>query len=72
MTHGLMIALSGANGYVLGSYNDIKNDNYITLITNKDIYDYISATHVLLPEKEVSEIIGNYTRKNIVDVNLIF
>jgi len=72
MTHGLMIALSGANGYVLGSYNDIKNDNYITLITNNDIYDHIAAINAILSEREAVEIIRNYTRKNIVDVNIIY
>ena len=53
MTHGLMIALSGANGNVLGSYKDIKADNYITLITNEDIFGHIQAIHTMATERQI-------------------
>lgn len=32
-----MIALSGANGNVVGSYNDIKDKGFIQLIANDDL-----------------------------------
>lgn len=72
MTHGLMIALSGANGYVMGSYKDIKSDNYITLITNEDLLEHIQAFHPMLSEKKVAQAIGNYSRKGVVDCNIIY
>ena len=72
LTHGLMIALSGANGNVLGSYNDIKTDNYITLITNEDIFGYILTTHVMATERQVADVVGLYTRKDIVEINIIY
>ena len=50
---GLMVALSGVNGSVMGNYKDIKEDKFITLITNEDIHEYITQLHPLLPEKEV-------------------
>lgn len=72
MTHGLMIALSGANGNVLGSYKDIKADNYITLITNEDIFGHIQAIHTMATERQVADFIGHYTRKEIVETNIIY
>lgn len=72
LTHGLMIALSGANGNVLGSYNDIKTDNYITLITNEDIFGYILTTHAMATERQVADVVGRYTRKDIVEINIIY
>lgn len=70
--HGLMVALSGANGFVMGNYNEIKNDKFITLITNEDIYNYVIKIHPMLPEKDVIKIVGQYTRKNVVGVNIIY
>jgi len=72
LTHGLMIALSGANGNVLGSYNDIKTDNYITLITNEDIFGYILTTHAMATERQVADVVERYTRKDIVEINIIY
>ena len=72
MTYGLMIALSGANGNVLGSYNDIKADNYINLITNESLLDQIGAIHQMMPENKVKEWVGLYTRKDVVDINIIY
>lgn len=72
MTHGLMIALSGANGNVLGSYNDIKSGNYITLITNENLYTKIAEIHPMMSEQQVTATISQYSRKDIVDVNIIY
>ena len=72
MTHGLMIALTGANGNVLGSYKDIKTDNYITLITNEDLLVRINAIHQMIPEKQMTEKIGQYSRKDVLDTNMIY
>ena len=72
MTHGLMIALSGANGNVLGSYKDIKTDNYITLITNEDIFGHILAIHTMATERQAADVVGRYTRKDIVETNIIY
>lgn len=72
LTHGLMIALSGANGNVLGSYKDIKTDNYITLIANEDIFEHILTIHTMATEKQVADVIRRYTRKDIVEINIIY
>jgi hypothetical protein len=72
MTHGLMIALSGANGNVLGSYEEIKSDNSITLITNEELFKHIKAFHPMLSEKQVEETIGNYSKKAVVDINIVY
>lgn len=72
MTYGLMIALSGANGNVLGSYKDIKTDNYITLVTDEDIFEHIQAVHTMTSERQTADFIGRYTRKDIVETNIIY
>ncbi len=57
LTHGLMIALSGANGNVLGSYKDIKEGNFITLITNQGIggrfLDPLYRNHETVPKSSL-------------------
>lgn len=72
LTHGLMIALSGANGNVLGSYKDIKEGNFITLITNEELLTHILAIHPMLAEKQVVDAVGRYSRKDVVDTNIIY
>lgn len=72
LTHGLMIALSGANGNVSGSYKDIKTDNYITLITNEEIFEHIMAIHTMATERQTADVVGRYTRKDIVETNIIY
>ena len=69
---GLMVALSGVNGSVMGNYKEIKEDKFITLITNEDIHEYITQLHPLLPEKEVVRYISQYTRKDVVGANIIY
>lgn len=72
LTHGLMIALSGANGNVLGSYEEIKSDNSISLLTNADILSQIQTIHSMVPENQVESIIGKFSRKDVVGTNLIY
>ena len=69
---GLMVALSGVNGSVMGNYKDIKEDNFITLITNEDLYEYITRLHPMMPEKDVVKYINQYTRKDVVNVSIIY
>jgi hypothetical protein len=71
-TQGLMIALSGANGNVIGSYEEIKEDNYITLITNEDIYGYIEKIHPMFTKSQLVGVINQYARKDIMDINIIY
>lgn len=71
-TQGLMVALSGVNGSVMGNYKEIKGDKFITLITNEDIYEYITRLHPMLPEKDVERHIYQYTRKDVVSANIIY
>ena len=72
LTQGLMIALSGANGNVLGSYKDIKEGNFITLITNEELLSHFQAIHPMLAEKQVVDSVGRYSRKDVVDTNIIY
>ncbi len=72
MTYGLMIALSGANGYVLGSNKDLKTENFISLITNEELMGQIQSVHPMMPQQQVEDIIGQYSRKNIVDTSIIY
>ena len=51
MTYGLMIALSGANGYVLGSNKDLKTENFISLITNEELMGQIQSVHPMMPQQ---------------------
>ena len=46
-TIGLMIALSGANGNVVGSYNDIKDKGFIQLIANDDLIVLLAKKYSL-------------------------
>lgn len=69
---GLMVALSGVNGSVMGNYKDIKEDKFITLITNEDIYEYITRLHPMMPEEDVVRYVNQYTRKDVVNVNIIY
>lgn len=71
-TQGLMVALSGVNGHVMGNYKEIKEDKFITLITNEDIYEYITQLHSMMPEKDVIQAISQYTRKDVVCANIIY
>lgn len=72
MTYGLMIALSGANGNVLGSYKDVEKDNFITLITNEEILGHIQSVHPMATERQAIDVVGHYTRKDIVETNIIY
>lgn len=72
LSHGLMIALSGANGNVLGSYKEIKEGNFITLITNEELLSHIQTIHPMLTEKQVVDAVGRYSRKDVVDTNIIY
>lgn len=72
MTYGLMIALSGANGNVLGSFDDIKQENFITLITNEALLRHIRTVHPMVTEKQVMDDVRKYTRKDILDTNVIY
>lgn len=72
LTYGLMIALSGANGNVLGSYKDIKSDNYVTLITNEELLSQINYVHQMSSEKQVADFVSQYTRKDVVDTNVVY
>lgn len=69
---GLMVALSGATGFVIGNYNEIKSDKFVTLFKNDDIYELVTRIHPMRPEIDVKKIIGQYTRKNVVSVNIIY
>lgn len=72
-TIGLMIALSGANGSVMGSYlTDFLNDSTVQLIANDDIIKLLSNFNILSNEKEVETIVNNLNIGRIAEISLVY
>lgn len=70
---GLMIALSGANGSVMGSYlTDFLNDSTVQLIANDDIIKLLSNFNILSSEKEVETIVNNLNIGRIAEISLVY
>ena len=70
---GLMIALSGANGSVMGSYQtDFFNDSTVQLIANDDIIKLLSNFNILSNEKEVETIVNNLNIGRIAEISLVY
>lgn len=70
---GLMIALSGANGSVMGSYQtDFLNDSTLQLIANDDIIKLLSNFNILSNEKEVETIVNNLNIGRIAEISLVY
>lgn len=74
LTIGLFIALSGANGNVIGSYNDIKNRNcpFIKLMAGDDIIAFLTKEYSLAPASELESHIKKFTDKSISVINLAY
>lgn len=72
-TTGMMICLSGANGPVLGLYNEKHdNDQTIQLIANGDLISLLSACYELVPEIKVRERLVAVSYCDIYENNLLY
>lgn len=71
-TVGLMIALSGANGNVIGSYNDIKKHLFVHLIANDDLVSLLIEEFSLSHPNYVERYISQYTSKKIAEIGLVY
>lgn len=74
LTIGLFIALSGANGNVIGSYNDIKNRNcpFIKLMAGDDIIAFLTKEYSLAQASALESHIKKFTDKSISVINLAY
>ncbi len=70
---GMMICLSGANGPVIGLYNEKhKHDDSIQLIANRDIINLLSACYEIAPEAKVRERLIAVSYCDIYENNLLY
>ena len=67
-----MIALSGANGNVIGSYNDIKKHQFVHLIANDDLVSLLIEEFSLLHPDYIEKYILQYTSKKIAEIGLVY
>lgn len=72
-TIGLMLALSGANGNVLGSYeNDFADDSSIQLIANDNLISLIKEIYSLPEVTAIKKNIRGFVSMDISEINPIY
>lgn len=70
---GIMVCLSGANGAVVGMYNEKHhNDNTIQLIANRDLVNLISNCFDIEAESTVRDRLVAMSYENIDEINLLY
>ena len=70
---GIMVCLSGANGAVVGMYNERHhNDNTIQLIANRDLINLISDCFDIEAEAKVREKHASMSYGDIDEMNLLY
>ena len=71
-TIGLMIALSGANGNVIGSYQDLQKYSFVHLIANDDLVSLLMSEYKLSNPKDIATYTYQYTNKNVAEIGLVY
>lgn len=72
-TIGLMLALSGANGAVVGSVNsDFKDDPCVQLIANDDIVMLLSKVYSLPEPNSIKEQLSHWPIPPITEINPVY
>lgn len=72
-TIGLMLALSGANGAVIGSAtNDFRDDATTQLIANDDIITLLSQVFGLVDIGSAKSSLSSLPMSRVIDVNLVY
>lgn len=71
-TIGLLIALSGANGNVIGSYSELKKHQFVHLIANDDLVALLMSEYKLTLPSDIENHISQYTNKYIAEIGLVY
>lgn len=72
-TIGIMVCLSGANGAVIGTYNERhNNDDTIQLITNSELLNLVSDCFKVESEVKVREKLVAISYNDIYEMNLLY
>lgn len=72
-TIGIMLALSGANGAVVGSRNtDFKDDDTIQLIANDDLITLLTNIYHLPSVEEAKEKVSKFPFGQIAELSLVY
>lgn len=71
-TTGLMIALSGANGNVIGSYNEIKDRGLVNLMVGDDIIEFLTKEYNLTSAQSIESYVKRFTDKSISIISLAY
>lgn len=71
-TIGLLIALSGANGNVIGSYSELKKHQFVHLIANDDLVTLLMSEYKLSAPNDIENHISQYTNKYIAEIGLVY
>lgn len=71
-TIGLMIALSGANGNVIGSYNEIKDRGLVNLMIGDDIIEFLTKEYGLTSAQTIELYVKKFTDKSISVISLAY
>lgn len=72
-TIGLMLALSGANGNVIGSYNDdFANDDTVQLIANDELFSLLQKIFHLPGIDDIRSMINNIPGLDAEDIDLVY
>ena len=71
-TEGVMIALSGANGNVVGSYDALPDKSYLHLITHDSLIKLVCKHYHLKDAEEVRVSFANKTDRTIDGIDLVY
>ncbi len=72
-TQGYLISLSGANGNVLGAYDDFKKKcDSVKFITGDELVSLLTSYYKLPTQKVVKDFVAQYTDKRINDISLMY
>ena len=71
-TEGVMIALSGANGNVIGNYNALPDKSYLHLITNDGLIKLVCRHYHLKDPEEIRNYFTHKTVRPIDKVELVY
>lgn len=71
-TEGVMIALNGANGNVVGSYDALSDKSYLHLITHDSLIKLVCKHYRLKDAEEVRTSFVNKTDRTIDGIDLVY
>jgi hypothetical protein len=70
---GILMALSGVNGNVASSYDELRRCGLeVELIRNTELEEFLSQHYSVVDVKQTSRVLGNYTSRKVVAVDLCY